>query len=225
MTSRPVRVLAAVSLPLTALLSVVSVLTQPEFSSEPAARLSTIEAAGTSATISVMAFALSQLPFLVAVVAVAALAHPRAPRAAWIGGVLGVVGGFGHAVFGGLALSYLALAADAGHRVVLGDVVTRVESGPARLFMAMGLVGTVLGLSVLALGLFRSRAVPRWIPVALWVFVVLEFGLSGLATWGSLASGLVYLVAFTGVSVRMVRTDEPMASPVEHSVPAPVADA
>ena len=119
--------------------------------------------------------------FLVAVVAIAALSHRGAPRTSWTGGVLGVLGGFGHAVFGGLALSYLALAADAGHRDVLGDVVTRIEAGPAQLFMAMGLVGTVLGLVLLGVALFRSRVVPRWIPVALWAFVVLEFGLGGVA--------------------------------------------
>lgn len=221
MTSRPVRLLVAACLPLTALLSVASVLLQPQFTADPAERLATIDAAGTSATVSVVLFVLSQLPFLVGVVGIASLVHPIAPRTAWTGGVLGVFGGFGHAVFGGIALAYLALATDAAHRVALAEVITRVEAGPAKLFMAMGLLGTVLSLVVLGVGLFRSRIAPRWIPVALWAFVVLEFGLSGVATWASLASGLVYLAACTGLAVHLVRGSSAMA--VSAGVPAPVA--
>ena len=208
MNTRPTRILAAVCLVLTALLSVVSMLWQPEFSADPAARLSAIDAAGSSATVSAVAFVLAQLPFLVAAVAVALLAHPHAPRAAWTGGVLGVVGGFGHSVFGGLALGYLALAADATHRPAMGAAITRAEAGPATLFMAMGLVGTVLGLVVLGIALFRSRAVPRWVPIALWSFVVLEFALSNVAAWASLASGVVYLAAFGGIAAHLLRDRE-----------------
>jgi hypothetical protein len=223
MTSRPVRVLAAVSLPLTALLSVVSVLTQPEFTSDPVARLHAIDAAGSSAAISVMTFVLSQLPFVVGFVALAVLAHARAPRTSWTGGVLSVLGGFGHAVFGGLALGYLALAADADNRVTLAAVVTRVESGPAQPFMAMGLVGTVLGIVFLGVALFRSRLVARWIPVAMWCFVVLEFGLGGVATWASLASGLVYLVALTGIAVALVRDEHPPETAAERRTSSQLA--
>jgi hypothetical protein len=221
MTSRPARILAAVCLVLTALLSVVSVLLQPEFSADPAARLAVIRAAGTSATVSALTFALSQLPFLVAVVAIAVLAHRRAPRTAWTGGVLGVVGGFGHTVFAGIAMSYLALAADATHRATLSTVITRVEAGPAKLFMAMGLLGTVLGLVFLGVALFRSCAVERWIPVSLWAFVVLEFAFSGVATWASLVAGLVYLAAFTGIAITLVRTSGPAATPERPTAPVP----
>jgi hypothetical protein len=225
MFSRPVRILAAVSLPLTALLSIVSVVTQPEFTSNPVARLGTLDAAGTSATVSALTFVLSQLPFVVAVVAIAALTHARAPRVSWTGGVLGVLGGFGHTVFGGLALSYLALAADSGHREVLGHVVTRVEAGPVQPFMAIGLIGTVLGLVLLGVALFRSRVVPRWIPVALWVFVVLEFALSNIAAWASLVAGLVYLAACTGIAVQLVRGFAQVGSGIQHELPVPALEA
>ncbi len=220
MNTRPARILAAACLVLTALLSIVSVLTQPEFTADPAARLGDLHAGGTSATVSAVTFALSQLPFLVAVVAMAAIAHARAPRTAWTGGVLGVLGGFGHSVFGGIGLTYVALASDAAHRATLAAVVTRVEDGPAKLFMAMGLLGTVLGLLTLGIALFRSRAVPRWIPIALWVFIVLEFALSNISTWASLASGVIYLAAFAGIAVQLVRDGELMGSPVEPGVPS-----
>ena len=54
MFTRPARILVATCLPLTALLSVVSVLLQPEFTADPAARLAAIDAAGTSATVSAL---------------------------------------------------------------------------------------------------------------------------------------------------------------------------
>ncbi len=203
--SRPIRILAALSLVLTALLSLVSVLTQPEFVADPAGRLADIDAAGALGVVSAMSFALSQLPFLVGVVAVAALAHARAPRTAWAGGVLAVLGGFGHSVFGGIGLAQIALAGDAAHRAAMAAAVTRYESGPAVAFMAMGLLGTVLGLVVLGIALFRSRAVPRWIPIAMWLFVVSEFALSNLTAWASPAASLIYLSAFVALAAQLLR--------------------
>lgn len=205
--TRPIRVLAAVSLVLTALLSIVSVLTQPEFVADPAARLAAIDAAGASGVVSALCFALAQLPFVVGMAAVAALAHQRVPRTAWVGGVLAVLGGFGHTVFAGLGLAEVTMAGDAAHRQAMAAAVARFESGPAAPFMAMGLLGTVLGLLVLGIALFRSGVVARWIPVALWTFVVAEFALSNLSSWASPAAGLLYLVAFTALAVRLVRGD------------------
>jgi hypothetical protein len=118
-------------------------------------------------------------------------------------------------------MSYLALAGDATHRATLSAVITRVEAGPAKLFMAMGLLGTVLALVILGVALFRSRAVERWIPVALWAFVVLEFALSGVATWASLVAGLVYLAAFSGIAITLVRASGPDAMPARPTAPVP----
>lgn len=203
--SRPIRILAAVCLLLTALLSALSVLTQPAFAGDPADRLAGIDAAGATGVVSIMAFALAQLPLLVGVVAVAALTHAQVPRTAWTGGVLAVLGGFGHAVFGGIGLAQVALAQDAAHRVAMGAVVTRIESGPAGLFMAMGLLGTVLGVLTLGIALFRSRVVSRWVPVALWAFLAIEFALSNLTAWASPFASILFVAAFGALAVRLVR--------------------
>lgn len=210
MNTTSARLLAATSLVAAALLSAVSVALQPEFTADPVGRLAAIADAGTSATVSLLAFSLSQLPFLVAVVAIARLAHAGAPRLAATGGALATVGGFGHAVFGGIGLSYLAMSVDVGDRAALADVVTRVESGPALIFMAGGMLGTVLGLIQLGVALFRSRVVPRWIPVALWAFLVTEFVLSNVTAWASPAAGLLHVAAFTGIAVRLVRGEAPL---------------
>ena len=211
MSTTPFRVLGAVCLASTALLSAVSVALQPAFSSDATERLAAIERSGQVGAVSLFAFIAAQLPFLVAAVAVAALAWDGSPRFAGVGGTLAVLGGFGHAVFGGVGLAYLAMATDTAARATMAATVTRIESGPAVVFMAAGMLGTVLGLILLGVALFRSRAVPRWLPVALWVFVVLEFGVSGLADWAPVLSGTVYVVAFCGLAVQVWRTTPPSA--------------
>jgi hypothetical protein len=208
MPTTPARLVAATSLVATALLSVVSVLLQPEFTADPAERLAAIDAAGTPGTVSLLAFVLAQLPFLVAVVAVALLARAGAPRLSAAGGALAVIGGFGHAVFGGVGLTYLAMATDTTDRAPLAEVVTRVESGPAVVFMASGMLGTVIGLVLLGIALFRARVTPRWIPVALWAFLVTEFVLSNVTAWAAPAAGALYLAALTGIAVQLVRGDD-----------------
>jgi len=220
MTTTPARLFAATCLVATALLSVVSVLLQPEFSADPAERLAAIDAAGASGAISLVAFVLAQLPFMIAAVAIAMMARGRSPRLAVTGGALAVVGGFGHAVFGGIGLAYLAMSDDAADRAALAEVVTRVEAGPALIFMAAGLLGTVIGLVVLGIALFRSRVVPRWIPVALWSFIVTEFVLTNFSDWASPAAGLLYVAAFTGIAVQLVRGEDTARELGEEHAPA-----
>jgi hypothetical protein len=220
MTTKPARVFAATCLVVTALLSAISVLTQPEFSSDPADRLAAMDAAGAAGVVSLLTFVLAQLPFMVAVVAIALLARSKAPRLAIAGGALAVVGGFGHAVFGGIGLAYLAMSSDVANRPALAEVVTTVESGPAVIFMAAGMLGTVLGLVLLGIALFRSRVVPRWIPVALWMFIVTEFVLTNVSEWASPAAGLLYVAAFTGIAVQLVRGDDASRELEDELVPA-----
>ncbi len=217
--STRIRTLAAVCMVATALLSVLSILLEPAFPDTAAERLAAIEEGGTGAAISATAFTLAQLPFIVAVVAIAAMVAPRAPRLAWIGGVLAVLGGFGHAVFGGVALAQLALATDTAARAAMAEVVDRVESGPAVAFMAMGLLGTVLGLLFLSIGLFRTRVVPRWVPAALWAFLVVELVGTGLTEWATPAAGVLYLAALSGTALALLgRVRAPGSAPQEAMV-------
>ena len=214
MSTTPVRRLAAASLVTAAVLSLVSVLLQPDFTADPAERLAAIADSGALGTISLLSFALSQLPFMVAVVAIAMLVWSATPRLAWTGGVLAVLGGFGHSVFAGTGLTYLAMSGDEGNREAMGEVVTSVEAGPAVLFMAMGLIGTVLGLVLLGVALFRSGTVPRWVPLALWAVLVMEFVVGNFTEWAAPAAGLLYVGAFAGIAVRIVQP----------AVPAPYAE-
>jgi len=221
MTARPLsvplsRMLVAVSLGVTAVLSVASVILAPDLPADFADRIRSIGDAGVTATASAVTFTLAQLPFLVAVVGIGAMLRQSTPRLAAAGATLAVLGGFGHTVFGGIALVQLAMADDLANAAVHGEVLERVESSVAVVFMALGLLGTVLGLLLLSIGLWRAQAVPRWIPATIWAFLVVEFVGSGLSETAAYVASLCYLVAFGGLAAGVLRAD------VERPVEAPV---
>ena len=225
MTTTPARLFAATCLVATALLSVISMLSQPEFSADPAERLAAIDAAGASGAISLLTFVLAQLPFMVAVVAIALLARPGAPRLSvhrrrpgrhrWLRAR-------------GLRRHRPGLPRDVQRRRQQGRARRRRDQGGVRtgvIFMAAGLLGTVIGLVLLGIALFRSQVVPRWIPVALWSFIVTEFVLTNLSEWASPAAGLLYVAAFTGIAVQLVRGEGSAREPGEGLVPVPSVEA
>ena len=220
-STRTIRTTSALGLVLAAIMSVAWTVLAPPFPDGYAARLVAIDEGGTSALVSAALFAASQLPMLVAVLAIGRLAASRAPRLARAGVVLAVLGAFGHAVFGGVSLATVVMARDAANRDVHAAVLEAVEGEPAiMLFAAAGLLGTVLGLLVLAIALWRSRAVARWIPALLGVFLVVEFVGSNLSDFAPYASGVCLLVAFGALAVAVQRADEP-GHPVDRAEPSP----
>jgi hypothetical protein len=202
------RTAAAAGLVTTALIMIVSIVLAPPFPGNFTDQLAEIESKGTAATISAFAFSLAQLPFIVAMLGVGHLLRKRAPVLSNLGTTLAVVGGFGHSVYGGITMVQLAMAADAPNRAVHVAILEQVEAGPAVAFMVMGLVGTVLGILLLSIGLFRARAVPRWVPVTLWAFLLVEFVGSNISDWAAPAAGALYVASFTAIAVTIWRTSE-----------------
>jgi hypothetical protein len=97
---------------------------------------------------------------------------------------------------------------DAG-RAQYAAALDRTYDSPVMLFAAMGLLGTVLGLALVAIGLLRSRAVAPWIPASLIAFLVVEFVGSNLSNWASLAAVALYAAAMLGIAVAVIRTRAP----------------
>ena len=207
---------AAIALVADAMLSVVSVVLQPTLPSSEAARLATI-GDGPGPAISAAAFVVSQLPFLIGVLGVAWLAGERTPRLARTGAALAVVGGFGHTVFGGVMLSEVVLAHDSSHRSALAAAFTELQGTPVMIFALLGLLGTVVGLLLLSIALFRSRTLPVWVPSLIWAFLVLEFVGSGVSRYASYLA-VVLLIAAFGALARALWP----ASEVYDAVPAGV---
>lgn len=218
---------AAASLAICAVLTVVSVLLMPAFDGDFAERLQAIADGGTSSRVSAFLFTLAQLPFAVGLVGVAHLLRDRAPRLSVFGGALAVLGGFGHAVYGGVSVTMVDMAADPTNYDVHAAVLAQGEGGTMIPFMAMGLLGTVLGMILIAVALWRAQVGPRWVGPVLAGFVVVEFAGSGISEWAGYAAGILYLVGFVALAVTVARTSAdawatPAALASSATVPAPV---
>ncbi|MEX1079921.1 MAG: hypothetical protein WED09_12535 [Homoserinimonas sp.] len=205
-TARYVRTVAASSLVLNALLSVLSIALMTPFGDGTVENLAAIDGAGTMAAISATAFVLAQLPFIIAVLGISHLAGIRAPIIAVIGGTVAVIGGFGHAVGGGTQLMQLAMAADtANHTVYAGLLDGELPLG-LMIMMLAGTIGTVLGLLLLGVALLRAKVGPRWVPYAIWAWLLVEFVGSNITEWATLASGLLYVGILGTLAVTVWRS-------------------
>lgn len=203
---RAVAVIALVGAPL---LAAVSELLQPDLGAGSTERLAAMQ--GVRPAVSAVAFLLSQLPTLIAVLAIGTLIRVPARRLSAWGTSLGVVGAFGHTVFGGMSLVWLAMAdAGAAHRAAYAEVLDEVMNSPAMLFSIAGLAGTVLGVLLLSIGLFRGHVGPRWVAPVLWVFLVVEFVGTSLSPSAAYLSVLCFAAAFLGLARFAAR--QPLAA-------------
>jgi hypothetical protein len=205
----PSRLIAArTALVVGPLLAGVSVIFQPDLDGSPRAQLAAI-ADSPLAAVSLVTFLVSQLPLLVAVLAIGRLLLPAAPKLSGWGTALGVVGCFGHTVFGGLSLTYLMMARDESHRGAYVDLMSRINNSPVMLFSAAGLLGTVVGLLLLGIGLFRTRTGPVWVGPAIWAFLLVEFVGTALSSYASYLSVLLLAAAFFAIAGLLGREREP----------------
>lgn len=199
------RRLAAACLAATALLSMISNVTAPDFSGDYDDLLTSMAEGGGLVQLSGLTFVLAQLPFVVGMVGLARWLQPS--RLATVGGVLAVLGGFGHAVYGGVMLSQTVMAADGENRGVYAGLLGDLEGAPVLIpFMAAGLLGTVLGILLISIAWWRSRCEPRWAAPVLWAFLLVEFVGSGISEWAAYLSVLLYVAALGAVALRLSRS-------------------
>lgn len=188
------------------LASAVWTILEPAFPSDQVERLAAIDEGGTGAAVSAAFFPLSQIFMLAAVLAIGHLIRQASPRLSNIGTTLAVLGVLGHCVFAGASLMTVTMAADETNRQVYADLVGDFESSPAMAFAAVGLIGSVLGLVLLSIGLFRSQLVPRWVPVTLGLFLVVEFVGSALSDYATYASLVCLALAFGALARAVAQT-------------------
>lgn len=175
-----------------------SVIFQPDLNGTPGDRLAAMD--GSRAAVSAVTFLISQLPLLIGILAIGRLLLPRAPRLSAWGTALGVLGCFGHTVFGGTSMIYLLMARDESHRSVQTDLFNRIQNSPVMLFSVIGLLGTILGLLMLSIGLYRSRTVPVWVGPAVWAFLIVEFVGTAFSGYASYLSVLLLGAAFFAIA-------------------------
>lgn len=196
---------AATGLVLAAVMSVAWTALEPPFPSGYAERLEAIDRTGTAAA-SAALFAASQLPMIAALLGIGHLIRHGAPVLSNLGTAVALAGAFGHAVFGGVSLMTVAMAGEPEHREIYAALIERVESSPVMAFAAVGLLGTVIGLVLLSVGLWRSGVCARWIPLTLGLFLVVEFVGSALSDYATYVSGLCFLAAFGGLAAQVARS-------------------
>jgi hypothetical protein len=176
----------------------VSVVLQPALGATTADRFAAMDSS--RAATSAVAFLVSQLPLLIAILAIGRLLLPSAPKLSAWGTALGVLGCFGHTAFGGSSLVYLSMARDERHRGVQVALFDQIQSSPVMLCSVVGLAGTVFGLLLLGIGLFRSRVVPVWVGPVIWAFLVVEFVGSAVSGYASYLSVLLLGAAFFAIA-------------------------
>jgi hypothetical protein len=205
-TAALTRATVVASLAACGVLTVVSVLLMPDFSGSESQWLREIATASTASAISAMLFVGSQLPFAVGLAGVAHLLRDRTPVLAAVGAALAVLGAFGHAAYGGVNLVMLQMAKDSTNAAIHADVLRGVGSGPAVPFMAAGLLGTVLGLVLLGIAVWRADVGPRWLGPVLILFVVVEFAGAGFSVWAGYASAVLFLLGFLTLALVVARS-------------------
>lgn len=198
------RTATAVALVLTAALSILSEALVSDLP-DGAAMYRAIAAAGTTATVSALAFLCSQLPFGVAMVGVARALRDRHRVLAPLIATFAVLGTFGHTAFGGMSIVQLAMSRDLAHADVHAATMERAY-GMATPFAAFGLLGTVLASVLVAVAVLRGGLGPRWAGAVLLGFVVVEFVGTGLTVWAVPASLTLGAVAFGTLAVAVART-------------------
>ncbi len=181
-------------------LMLISTALQPPFVEGYVDRLVDIDEAGRAAWVSSALFIATQAPMLVVFLGIAHLLRNHTPKLAIASCILGFLATFGEAVMGGTSLVYLTMASQGDNRELFAGVWEQMESSPVMVFAMLGFGGTVLTLIVLSIGLLRSRIVPRWVPVLIWAFFLLEFFGSNLTTYASYAAVVCLMVAFGTVA-------------------------
>jgi hypothetical protein len=153
-------------------------------------------------------FDLLAVPFLLAgVIVYVLLARERAPRLAWTGGILLWFGMCGLMAVQGYETLEFSLVHDGRFRLTaVADVVDNLSTAPEVAMGIMFIVCAVLGIVVTAVALWRSRAVPRAIPVLLVTFIVVDAALSQ-----PLLGHVIALVGAVWIAYSILRAGRPAA--------------
>lgn len=197
------RTTVAASLVIGPALMIVSYLFMPDFSGGHAERLTAIADQGATAPLSALGFVLFQLFLPIGVAGVWLMIRGRVPVVATIALVLVGLGSFGHAVYGGVQLIMLSMAQDPGSLDTHAATLERAESGAGLVFMALGLLGSVLGFVLLGVAVWRAGLGPKWLGPVLIVWVLVEFVGSSFTAWAGYASGLLFAVVFAVLAVAV----------------------
>ncbi|HEY0936430.1 MAG TPA: hypothetical protein VGD91_22170, partial [Trebonia sp.] len=184
-----------------------------------------LHAHGGRAELAAVLFILQELPFMIAALGLGHLLRGRFPKLSSFGAAVAVVGGFCDAIASAFTVVYVELARDPANHAVAVSVI-RQAGKIEGLFSIAGAVGTVLGLVLLSVGLFRGRIGPRWVSPLLWAFLILQFVGSSVSAYASLTSVTIALIAYWALAATVWRTPATSWRAIETGLtPEPAAEA
>jgi hypothetical protein len=199
------RTLAGASMIVAPLLSLASVSTQPEAEGGAAGQLAAIAEHPGGTQLSILLFIFSQLVFLAAVLGIMHLLRDRGVVLGHIGGVLALAGLFGHAVTGGSFLVVLQMVGAEADRGQMTALLERTQdSSSFIIFALMGLAGFLLGFIILAVGLWRARVAPGWVPALIVVSFVLEFIASNFIDYAGVVAGVLFASGLGWIGLKVL---------------------
>lgn len=159
-----------------------------------------------------------------AFVGIASLVHERGGRLATIGAALGIFGAFSASIVNVVALLnvYSATRANASRESMAEFLAASQHDNPTNLVFGLGyFVGLTLAVVLTSIALYRSRVLPRWVPVCFGAgFLVGASAPSGLVA----AAALLPFVASVLAIARRVSTSRVAtpATPMPAAAAAPV---
>ena len=146
------------------------------------------------------------VPFMAVGFVVAAHLLARcAPRTGWVAGTLLVLGMWGFLAMQTTGLVQVMALSDGQDGLAAAEWLAALDSVPLLgvVFAAPFLLGCVLGMLTLTIGLLRTGAgVPRWIPAAWLVFIVLDFSIGAV---GPVDPHWLYLAGAVGLAHHVLR--------------------
>lgn len=204
------RVVAGVSLVLSPLFLLAAFVVVPTMASDTRAMLAAIAQHPTQWYLFGLFLLVSYVLLAPAVLGLMHLLRDRAAAWSGIGGSLAFLGTFAAVADTRLVFVHWQMAAPEADRGQMVALLTRLEAAAgATLPFILGTLGLVIGTVLLAIGLYRARAVPTWVAAALGAGIVANLAafIAG-SRLGLIASSALLVLAYGSVGLLFLRQSD-----------------
>ena len=204
------RIVAGVSLVLSPVFLLAAFVVAPTMASDTRAELAAIAHHPTQWYLFGLFLLVSYVLLAPAVLGLMHLLRDRAAAWSGIGGSLALLGTISAVTDTRLVFVTWQMAAPEADRDQMVALLTRLEaSAGATLPFILGTLGLVIGTALLAIGLYRARAVPTWVAAALGAGIVTNLAafIAGSRP-GLIASSAVLVLAYGSVGLLFLRQSD-----------------
>jgi hypothetical protein len=204
------RIMAGVSLVLSPVFLLAAFVVVPTMASDTRAMLAAIAQHPTQWYLFGLFTLLAYVLLAPAVLGLMHLLRDRAAAWSAIGGSLAFLGTFASVADTRLVFVHWQMAAPEADRDQMVALLTRLEAAAgATLPFILGTLGLVIGTVLLAIGLYRARAVPTWVATALGAGIVANLAafIAGSRP-GLIASSAILVLAYGSIGLLFLRQSD-----------------